>query len=341
MSAPAYERQAWLDVQEHKRKQAERSPRALLPGAAREKLEDFAERIRSYLDSAPGYDKFSSAFGRALEGTFRVIGKLGARSVSSRRILTAYRKRKVDVTSLQQVRSLPLQEVDRVKPSLDVAYAGATMVSGTVLGFLAGGGTMVAVGTTVASGGAAAAPSMGVVASILATDAAVTLAAVNRGLAHVAGYYGYDYRQREERLFALGVMNAALAGTGKAAAYAELNKIVQQLARDASWKKLNEHALARISQRVFERFGYDLTKRKLGEVVPIVGAVIGGGLNAQLLNSALEEIDVLYRERFLRDRYGEAGPDGVGAYEVLPSSEGPSLTEIIDAEVVEDDSLGE
>ncbi len=112
---PAYERQAWLDVQEHKRQQAERSPRALLPGAAREKLDDFADRVRSYLDSALGYDEFSSAFGRALEGTFRVVGALGARSVSSRRILSAYRKRGVDVTSLQQVRSLPLQEVDRVK----------------------------------------------------------------------------------------------------------------------------------------------------------------------------------------------------------------------------------
>lgn len=339
MNAPEYELQAWLDVQEHKRQQAERSPRAFLPEAAREKVDDFAERIRGYLESAPGHDKFASAFARALDGIFRVVGKLGARSISSRRIVSAYRKRDIAVASLQGVRRLPLQDIDRVKPSLDLAYAGATMVSGTVFGFLAGGGTMVAAGATVASGGAASAPSMGAVVSILATDAAVTLAAVNRGLAHVAGYYGYDYRQREERLFALGVMNAALAGTGKAAAYAELNKIVQQLARNATWQRLNEHAIARISQRVVERFGFSLTKRKLGEVLPVVGAVIGGGLNAQLLNSAVEEIDVLYRERFLRDRYGEAGPGGIGAasYDTPPTADSPGLLDIIDAEVVEED----
>lgn len=277
MSATAYERQAWLDVQEHKRRQAQRSPRALLPDSAREKLDDLSARVREYLDSAPGFDRFASAFGRALDGVFGVVGKVGARSVSSRRIVGAYRKRNIAIASLREVRGLPLEDVDRVKPSLGLVYAGATMISGTVLGFLAGGGAIVAAGGSIVSAGAASAPTMGVVASILATDAAVTVGAVNRGLAHVAGYYGYDYRLREERLFALGVMNAALAGTGKAAAYAELNKIVQQLARNAAWQRLNEHAIARISQRVLERFGYNLTKRKLGEMVPVIGALIGGG----------------------------------------------------------------
>lgn len=133
-------------------------------------------------------------------------------------------------------------------------------------------------------------------------------------------------------------MNAALAGTGKAAAYAELNKMVQKLARDATWRQLNEHAIARISSSVFERFGYTLTKRKLGEVVPVVGALVGGGLNAQLLNSALEEIDVLYRERFLTDRYGAAGPDGIGAatFSAVPIADVPGLLDIIDAEIVEE-----
>ena len=110
---------------------------------------------------------------------------------------------------------------------------------------------------------------------------------------------------------------------------------MQKLARDATWKQLNEHAVARISQRVFERFGYTLTKRKLGEVVPVVGAVIGGGLNAQLLNSALEEIDVLYRERFLRDRYGIDGPGGIGAAAFSDAPDPGGLVDIVDAEIVE------
>lgn len=167
MNAPEYERRAWLDVQEHKRLQAERSPRALLPGSAREKIDDLWERVRGYLDTAPGYDKFAGAFGRALDGTFGLVGKIGVRSVSRRRIAGAYGRRGLEVALLEDVRHLPMQDIDRVKPSLDVAYAGATLVSGTVLGFLAGGGTMVAAGATVASGGAAAAPGMGVVVSIL------------------------------------------------------------------------------------------------------------------------------------------------------------------------------
>ena len=70
-----------------------------------------------------------------------------------------------------------------------------------------------------------------------------------------------------------------------------------------------------------------------------MGAVIGGGLNAQTLNSALEEIDVLYRERFLTDRYGAAGPDSIGAatFSAAPTADVPGVLDIIDAEMVEED----
>ena len=55
--------------------------------------------------------------------------------------------------------------------------------------------------------------------------------AANRAVAHMAAYYGYDLDHPDERLFALAVLSMGTAAeTGKAAAYIELNKLVQMLA---------------------------------------------------------------------------------------------------------------
>ena len=53
-------------------------------------------------------------------------------------------------------------------------------------------------------------------------------------------------------------------------------------------------------QRVFARLGMRITQRKLGQAVPIVGTIIGAGMNAQLLQSVTDAAHFVYRERFLR-----------------------------------------
>lgn len=77
----------------------------------------------------------------------------------------------------------------------------------------------------------------------MAADAVVVLGAMTRAIAHTAAYYGYDTELPQERVFALGVMNFGLAQqASKSAAYIELNKIVQSLARNATWAQLNKNA---------------------------------------------------------------------------------------------------
>ncbi|MGY1814355.1 EcsC family protein [Blastococcus sp. SYSU D00820] len=332
-----YERAAWEAVQEHKRRQAERSPRRLLPPGPRRAVDELSERLRAFLESAPGAEVFHSAFSRALDGGNRLIGKAAVRTVRRRRIVARYSRHGAAVVDLADIRELPLRSIDEVRPALDVRYALGTFLTGAASGAVAGGGALAST--------AGAAPGLGVVATAMATDAALTLGAVNRGVAQVAAYYGYDATRPEERLFALGVMNAALAGTGKSAAYAELSQLAQKLVRDATWEKLNEHLLTRVVRKVYDRFGYRLVKRKLAQVVPVVGMLIGGGLNAQLLDSAIEEIDVLYRERLLQDRYGPEGPAGLGAALFRKDADGDEdevpLVDIIDAEIVEEAGAGD
>ena len=139
----------------------------------------------------------------------------------------------------------------------------------------------------------------------MAVDAAAVLVASMRAIAHTAAYYGYDTGLPEEQMFAASVFSFGLAEqAGKSAAYIELNKVVQALARRATWDQLNKLTATKVMRVVYLRLGIRLTQRKLGEAIPVLGIVVGAGTNAWLLGRLTRDADYLYRERFLRDKYG-------------------------------------
>ena len=110
------------------------------------------------------------------------------------------------------------------------------------------------------------------IVGVMAADAAAVLVAANRAVAHTAAYYGYDLDHPDERLFALAVLSMGTAAeTGKAAAYIELNKLVQMLARRATWDQLRQNVVTGVVEKVFTRLGFRITQRKLGQAVPILG----------------------------------------------------------------------
>lgn len=220
-------------------------------------------------------------------------------------VLKAYRKRGHEVHALEHIATLELRDIDRTKPNLGLAYTATATAEGAAAGFGVSGGQIVALGGAVAGAGAGAAPGAGMIVGVMAADAAAVLVAASRAVAHTAAYYGYDLKDPDERLFALAVLSmGTAAGAGKAAAYIEINKLVQMLTRGATWKQLRGSVVTTVIEKVFTRLGYRITQRKLGQAVPIVGAIVGAGMNASLLSSVAEDADYIHRERFLRERYG-------------------------------------
>jgi hypothetical protein len=151
------------------------------------------------------------------------------------------------------------------------------------------------------------------------------------------GHLGEDpIPSRANRSFlfiSTAVLGLGVASTSsKQAAYKELNKVVQGLARHQTWKQLNEKVITQIVQKAFTRFGFDLTKRRLAAAVPVVGIAVASGLNARTLLSVISNADDFYRERLLSERYG------VSLDVETASTDQPALGlyEIIDAEVVDD-----
>jgi hypothetical protein len=127
-----------------------------------------------------------------------------------------------------------------------------------------------------------------------------------RAVGEYATYYGFDVGSRSERAFALRILGAASSPT-RAARRDEINEITH-LSRLVAGKQALDQAQGLLSgqaiRSVAEMLGLRLTKAKLAQVVPVAGAVIGGGYNAWYIGEVTEAAYHLYRERFLVERHG-------------------------------------
>lgn len=275
-----------------------------------------------------------SAVEEAVTGLLGSVDRAAAASVHRKAILSRFTKHGYDVAELLDIRRLDLRDIDRVKPRVDLRYTVASLGEGAVAGAAMSGGLMVAAGGGIAGAGAGAAPGVLLLTGVMAADALAVLAASSRVSAEIAAYYGYDVELPHERVYAAGVLGVGLASqAGKVAAYQELNKLVQALARRKTWEALNKNVMTQVINSVYGRFGMRLTQKKLGQAIPVLGIVVGAGLNAATIRGVAEASENIYRERFLREKHGVLGPAAdVGAVAV----EGVvDVTDILEAEIAE------
>ena len=135
----------------------------------------------------------------------------------------------------------------------------------------------------------------------------VALVTLNlRAIGEYATYYGFNIHLQQERLFAMNILGLASSPTdaSKGLAMAQLVRIAQDVAKKRTWKELEQHAFVQVIQRIAKALGVRLTKAKLAQVVPVAGAVVGGGFNAYFTSKVCDAAYYLYRERFLAEKYG-------------------------------------
>jgi hypothetical protein len=306
-----YDKSAWENLERWSTQRLSARARHLVPKGARDRLARTSGMAQQRFEDLPGATQFIDLFTQALDGFSALVGKAAEASLHRQAIAAAYRKHGCHVAELADIRKLELRDVDKIKPRLGLRYMAFSSVEGAAAGFAVSGGEILAGGGAVVGGGAGAAPGAGTIVGTLAVDAAATMAAMTRAVSHTAAYYGYDTELPEEQVFAAAVLNFGLAQGNKHAAYIELNKVVQQLARKASWEQLDKSIATRVIKIVYQRLGIKITKAKLGEAIPVVGIVIGAGINARLLAKVTSDADKLYRHRFLREQYNIPVPSDI------------------------------
>jgi hypothetical protein len=232
------------------------------------------------------------AFDGGMALTFRPALRTGRPESVVRRVS----KRHPSVENLRDLRGLSLEECDELRRS-GLGWTIGSAVEGAATSLMVTGAEV----SATVSGGA----TIGVAAVAIAADVTATMAVMGRSIGVVASTYGYDVRQPEEELFALGVLSLASANTlgGKAAAMAALSRLTQQMMRRAAWEQLRRHLLVNVIDRVYAALGGSLTKRKLAQAVPFAGVVINGSVNAGLTHQTFRRAEAVYRLRFLSEKY--------------------------------------
>lgn len=310
MGLSDYERQQLDKVNAHKERALSRSPRRLVPAAVQAK----GASLFSKLQTVPGVDKARDAgaavLGATAEGAGKAMTRTGQLTTSEGRVIRAYAKKGHAVEHLDDIRKLDLRAIDKVASfsRLHYTYSLSAAAEGAAAGLAVSGGQAVVLAGGVASAGAAAAPGLGTIATAMGIDAAALLTLCSRVVAHDALYYGYNPRDPAEEVFMMQIIGLGLATTApaKAAAYQQLAVLARSLATNAAWRQLNQQTFVKVAQKFAAQFGQKLTKKKLGQFVPVAGIGIGAALNWKLVDDIADAAYWAYRERFLHEKYGDA-----------------------------------
>jgi hypothetical protein len=221
------------------------------------------------------------AFKLSIKGLTGVCNDLAQWSVRPEMIYEEFRKAgHSGITTTSDIFTIDLKDVDRIVGWLDAKYKGIAFVEGAGTGFVGLPG--------------------------IAPDIVALITLNLRAIGEYATYYGFDISTQEERLFALNVLGLASSPTdaSKALAMAQLVRVAQDVAMKRAWKQLEQHAFVQLVQQIAKALSIRLTKAKLAQIVPGVGAAVGGGFNAYFTAKVCDAAYYLYRERFLAAKYG-------------------------------------
>ena len=241
---------------------------------------EWPDRLSTVLKNAADAAGLIDVITKALGGIVEVLGNVAAWTVRPEAVYEEFRNDGHDVRRPADLIVLDLEQVDKAVRWLDAKYTSLAFGEGAAAGTLG---------------------ALGVIADIPA------LVSLNlRAIAEYATYYGFDVGSQRERLFAMHVLGLASSPSDSAKTHvmAQLAKIAADAAKKTTWKTLEERAFVRIIQQIARALGIRLTKAKLAQGVPIIGAVVGGGFNAYFTRRVCDAAYHLYRERFLAEKYG-------------------------------------
>jgi hypothetical protein len=209
----------------------------------------------------------------------------GANTLAARLASTEAVLRAAGVNELSELRQAPLERCDAL----------ADRIRRQAVGLSAAGGALA---------GVAGAPGL-----VLDVPALLTLAL--HTIQRTGLCYGYDSLADAERPFAIGVFALASANTleEKRAALEALRaqrEPDEAAFRDglerAAQREFGKHAAVFSLNNLAQKLGLNLARRKAAGIVPVLGAVIGGAVNASYLNDLAHSARYAFHARRFADR---------------------------------------
>jgi EcsC protein family len=197
------------------------------------------------------------------------------------KVVAAHNKRGHKVTSLEDIRTLKVEQMDRVAKEFAATYRRRAALTGAATGLPGGLWAVVAAGA----------------------DVQLTAIYAVRMASDIAQSYGYDTTDADEQAHLAEVL-ALAAGIDS------LRGIGNWLSREGL-----AHVLPDVLPRILMRMSIRLTEEQatkwVGRIIPGLGAAVAGAIDYGFLKSACDRAVQYYHNRYLVD-HGMASPDILG-----------------------------
>ena len=267
-----YDKRALLEIHEWK------NPTIVWFGQVMKVINWPLDKAGDLILATPG---LGDAIKLSIQGLTSICNDLAQWSVRTESIFEEFKKSGYpEIKKIGDVFDLELENVDRVVGWLAAKYKGIALVEGAGAGFVGLPG--------------------------IPPDIVALITLNLRAIGEYATYYGFDVSRQDERLFAMNILGLESSPTdaSNGLAMAQLVRIAQDVAKKRAWKNLEQHAFVQLIQQIAKALGIRLTKAKLAQILPGVGAAVGGGFNAYFTDKVCDAAYYLYRERFLAAKYG-------------------------------------
>lgn len=139
------------------------------------------------------------------------------------------------------------------------------------------------------------------------TDIVALIGTNHQAILEYAAYYGFDITSRHERIFALNILEYA-ATTNEQTKIAVLKRLVKQIkeiAHTPAKSPIDKPTFMDVLKTMTNSLTIHLMKAKIGQNIPIQGAVIGTGFNAYFTGEVCDVASFLYKQKFLAKKYGQ------------------------------------
>ncbi|MEY9485768.1 hypothetical protein RKD26_001562 [Streptomyces calvus] len=301
----AYEKQVWDTLNEHWRR---RNDRRGLPnwasaalGRTGEVAGSAARRVKDAVPDAvaepvrrAGEAVADAALRPALAGAAALLELVNDSALElndPKNVEELARKQGLDIDSFTELRQQDLQVCDRLLTRNTLKWRTTGALEGGAMGLLA----MVPVAGTLTA----------LTADILVVQVLSTSIA-----ARIAYSYGYDAKDPEEQEFIHRlVQQSFMAQAAKAKPLRDTARAASAVRGRVNWsqKLRTDHRLLAALEKLMKQLGPAGSRvpvKNVAKVVPVVGVLIGAGMNAAVLGRVAAEAQRYCQTRFLCEKYG-------------------------------------
>lgn len=219
------------------------------------------------------FGEFSEA---VLRATLGLIGDATLTRVSRTSALGRYERAGYEIGEVTEIRALDVNVPDRIARQACRAWtavAGATGVATSATGPIG-----------------------------FAADIPALLANNLMAIGEVASVYGFEVAEEDERAYAMALLfMQRQVPRGRPNAVDYVSRIARELREGTSWEEIRNERAGRWLREAARELAWYLIKRKVAGIVPGVGAIVAGGVNAQFTSRTCRAARRVYRERFVED----------------------------------------